>query len=266
MNTTGLTKALTKGFRKVGTAIRKYAPQILMGASVAGVVTTTVLAVKATVKATKEVEDVKYDQGVDELPAKEVIAITWKHYIPTAISLTASVACGILSCTTSMRRNAALATLYSVSEMAREEYVEATKETVGKAKAEEIETKAVQKNTAHEKSDSTDPEITEYGTYLMKDYVTGRYFRSTKSAVEAAAAKFELYIRDFNYASFNDWFDFLGLEPSGLGNNCGYNAMGKPFEVYCTPGGMHPVTGESYTVVNYKNFPYWQFDIPSANM
>lgn len=266
MTLTSLSKALGKGMEKAVKLARKYAPQILMGASAAGVVTTTVLAVKATVKATKIVEDEKYEKGVDELPAKEVVALTWKEYIPTAISMTASVTCGILSCTTSMRRNAALATLYSVSEMAREEYIEATKESVGKAKAEEIEYKATQKAALRDKYDATDPEITGCGNVLMKDYVTGRYFRHDPDKVETAAEKFKNYIYTVDYGSFNDWLDYLGLEECGLGNNCGYNAMNKPFEIWFTAGGPHPITKESYTVINYKNFPYYMFDVPSANM
>ena len=236
MNISSITKGLSKSFDKIAKVARKYAPQILMGASVAGVVTTTVLAVKATVKATKVVEEQKYLQAVDELPVKEVVEITWKYYIPTAISMTASVACGILSCTTSMRRNAALATLYSVSEMAREEYVEATKETVTKATAEEIEAKAGLKSTERDKFDATDPEESGYGKVLMKDYVTGRYFRHDPDKVELAAEKFKNYIWTVECGSFNDWYDYLGLEDCGLGNNCGYHINGKPFEVWLTSG------------------------------
>lgn len=266
MNTNELAKVLTRGFKKAGAMIRKYAPQILMGASVAGVVTTTALAVKATVKATKEVEDIKYDKGVDELPVKEVIEITWKHYIPTAISLTTSIACGILSCTTSMRRNAALATLYSVSEMAREEYIEATKETVGKAKEEDIQAKAAESALSHEKYDATEPELTPYGTYLIRDSITGRYFRSCWDKVETAAAKYREYVYMSDYASFNDFFDFLGIEcDTAFGNVCGYNSIGKPLDIYPTSG-IHPITRESYTQINYRTMPYYQFDIPSANL
>ena len=55
----------------------KHSPQILTGLGVAGLVTTTVLAIKATPKAVRLVEEEAYERK-EELTPMEVVKVTWK--------------------------------------------------------------------------------------------------------------------------------------------------------------------------------------------
>ena len=127
--------------------ISKHSPEILVGVGIAGMVTTTILAVKATPKALKLLEeaerkniDKQLDDGIDEadikngLPPLEVIKVSWKPYIPAAITCATSIACIIGASSVHVRRNAALATAYKLSETALNEYKEKVIETIGEHK------------------------------------------------------------------------------------------------------------------------------------
>ena len=68
-------------FRNVKMSASKHSPEILIGFGVAGFVTTTVLAVKATPKAIQLLDDAKKENDVDKLPPLEVVKVAWKPYM-----------------------------------------------------------------------------------------------------------------------------------------------------------------------------------------
>lgn len=136
-----------KIFNTVKKAVEKKSPEILIAFGIAGMITTTVLAVKATPKAMEKIKEVEKnkkeefdrDHGYSELDTMfkltkpEVVKATWKCYIPAAISGATSIACIVGANTVHSKRNAAIATAYKLSEKALTEYKEATIEEVGKA-------------------------------------------------------------------------------------------------------------------------------------
>ena len=75
------------------TAISKHSPEILIGFGIAGMLSSTVLAVTATPKAMKLIEEKKHEKGVDKLTVKETVKVAWKCYIPAATTAAASTAC-----------------------------------------------------------------------------------------------------------------------------------------------------------------------------
>lgn len=96
-----------KIFNTVKKAVEKKSPEILIAFGIAGMITTTVLAVKATPKAMEKIKEVEKnkkeefdrDHGYSELDTMfkltkpEVVKATWKCYIPAAISGATSIAC-----------------------------------------------------------------------------------------------------------------------------------------------------------------------------
>ena len=103
-------------FDKVLNFTKEHNPEILVGLGVAGMMTSTVLAVKATPKALDIMEDKKADLGVTYLTRKEIAQATWKLYAPSIGVGLASAACIILGTSKSIKRNTALATVYALSE------------------------------------------------------------------------------------------------------------------------------------------------------
>ena len=104
---------LTKFVNSARALIQKRTPEILTGVGIAGMVTTTILAVKATPKALAMIDEAKREQNaiscteVDRLKPIEVIKTTWKCYIPAVITCSASIVCLVGASSVNIRRNAA---------------------------------------------------------------------------------------------------------------------------------------------------------------
>ena len=75
--------------------VSKRSPEILTGLGIAGMISTTVLAVRATPKALDLIaraEDKKFDNGHgNKLTVSEKMKVAWKPYIPAAITGIASI-------------------------------------------------------------------------------------------------------------------------------------------------------------------------------
>ena len=110
--------------KNVKLTLHRHTPEILVGFGIAGMLTTTVLAVKATPKALRLIEEKKKEEGVDKLTPVETVKVAWKCYIPAAAVATVSTGCLIGASSISGRRNAVLATAYKLAETAHKEYKE----------------------------------------------------------------------------------------------------------------------------------------------
>lgn len=71
--------------KSVRTAMKKHSPEILTGIGIAGMITTTVMAVKATPKALILLEEKKDELDTDRLEPKDIIKTAWPCYIPAAV-------------------------------------------------------------------------------------------------------------------------------------------------------------------------------------
>ena len=127
--------SITKGVR---TAMKKHSPEILTGIGIAGMITTTIMAVRATPKALALIEDKKSELDTDQLTKAETVKAAWYCYIPAAVVGSISVFCLIGASSTNLRRNAALATAYTLSESTLKEYQEKVVETIGEKKEQSI--------------------------------------------------------------------------------------------------------------------------------
>ena len=105
-------------FKKVKHTVIKHSPELLTGIGIAGMVTTTVLAVNATPKALYLIEEERNRQDVSELSTMDTIKAAWKPYIPAAVTGATSIVCLIGASATNHKRNAALATAYNICQAA----------------------------------------------------------------------------------------------------------------------------------------------------
>lgn len=79
--------------KSVRTAMKKHSPEILTGIGIAGMITTTVMAVKVTPKALILLEEKKDELDTDRLEPKDIIKTAWPCYIPAAVVGSISVFC-----------------------------------------------------------------------------------------------------------------------------------------------------------------------------
>jgi hypothetical protein len=217
-------------FKAARNTASKHSPEILTGIGIAGMITTTVLAVKATPKALKLMEDAQYDKEED-LTVPEKVKATWKCYIPATLLGLASVGCLIGANSVNLRRKAALATAYKLSETALAEYKEKVIETVGEEKAKDIRS-AIAKDKM-EKNPVTKSEviITDKGESLFCDSISGRYFKSDMNTIEKAVNTINRRLLNEMSVSLTEFYSEIGLSPTSLSEELGWNMNDGQIEI-----------------------------------
>lgn len=225
--------------KKVSHTLNKNSPTILTGLGVAGLVSTVVLAVKGTIKArdlyAQEI-DWRYNnfEGAEEVPfptPQEVIELTWKEYIPTAVMGAMTIACMIGSNHISMRRNAALASLFSITETTLREYQTKVVETIGEKKEEKIQSEIAQDKLDANPIENSTVIITGDGDFPCYDMFSGRYFLSTIDKIIKAQNEFNQQLNRDGWRSINHFYDLLGLDDIELGEDMGWYADQSLLEV-----------------------------------
>lgn len=252
---------VAKFFKNAKVAVTKHSPEILTGIGIAGMVTTTILAVKATPKALRLMELKKEAEQTDKLTPVETVKTTWKCYIPAAVIGTASIACLVGASTVSARRNAALATAYALSETALTDYRRKVVETLGDKKD-----RAVMDAVAKEKVEKTpvkEQEIvfTNNGETLFLDILSGRHFKSDINKVRQAVNNFNECLLKDDYLELNEFYYHLGLPPTKLGESIGWHVIDGLVEIYESPH-LIQINGENVPciAINHRVAPRYDYE------
>ena len=178
--------AKTNVFKAIGTFVSKNSPVITAVAAVGGLVTTVVVACKATPKYLLAIDNAIAEKG-EELNKKEKAKIFIKAYGTTIVSgvLTTSA---IVASPLLMKKNCdkvltgALAA-YTVAENKIEKLNKAIKEELPKKEQEKIATN-VAKQT-FEQNPVPDDIVCPAGKMIFLEEMTGQYFVSTPNEVKA---------------------------------------------------------------------------------
>ena len=259
------TQVLSKFARDVKLSLSKHSPEILMGMGIAGMITTTVLAVKATPKAIQLLEEKKQELETENLAPVEVVKTTWKCYIPAAVSGVASVACLIGSNSVNARRNAALATAYKLSETAFSEYRDSVVDVIGEKKEKSIRDRVSEKQIKETPVTKTEIIMTGRNKTLFFDPLSHRYFYSTIEAIKRAENNLNKEIINDPFddgRTVNDFYDEIGIPQTATGDNLGWNLRIGLIDIYTSAqkieeGEEHE--GEPCLVINFMNPPKYEF-------
>lgn len=249
---------MSKFISTVQSTLSKHSPEILLGIGIAGMITTTVLAVKATPKALKKIEAEKEKQQVDKLKAKDVVKATWKCYIPAAVTGATSTACLIGANSVHVRRSAALATAYKLSETAFTEYKDKVVETVGERKEKAIKDEIAKDKIERDPVQNSEVIMTDKGQTLCYDGLSGRYFYSDRDAIQRAVNNINRKIVVHMYISLNEFYSELGLEPIKVGADLGWNIDDGEIEVEYSA--QLATDGRPCMVIEYNVVPKYKFD------
>lgn len=255
--------------------VKKHSPEILTGIGIAGMVTTTVMAVKATPKALILIEEEKRRQNhklleeatangwekvehIETLRPVEAIKVTWKCYIPAAVTGMMAILCLVGASSVSARRNAALATAYTLSETAMKDYRQKVIETVGEKK-ERVVKEAVAKEKV-EQNPVTNNEIiiTEKGDTLCYDVISGRYFKSDIDKINKALNETNRRLLRDSYVSLNDFYYEIGLDGTKIGYDLGWNISQSMIELVFSS--QLATDGTPCVVLDYDKMPQYNFD------
>ena len=211
-----------KIFKNVKSSLSRNSPEILIGIGLAGMITTSVLAVRATPKAIRLIEDAKKEKQEDLKPI-EIVKVAWKPYIPAMVTCVVSASCIIGASSVNARRNAAIATAYKLSETALAEYKEKVIETIGEKKEktirEQIDKDHIEKNPASKNQII----MTGRGETLCYDTLSGRYFKSDLEQIKRIRNDLNARLISEMYISLNEFYDELELDHTILGDDLGWN-------------------------------------------
>ena len=215
--------------------LRKASPTILSGLGAAGVIVTSVLAVRATPKALRKIRadsKTNHDGDPEAYNKLEAVKSAWACYIPAAISGTATIFCIFGANVLNKRQQAALTSAYALLNDSYNNYKDKLKELYGeeahqkivdaiaaeKAKDVYITSTGLLRNSSLD-FDEHDPN----DERLFYDVFSNRYFESSINRV--IQAEYHLN-RDFvisGYLPVNHFYELLGLAPLESGNSVGWS-------------------------------------------
>ena len=223
---------LTPLLQSARTMASKHTPEILFAFGLTGMITTTIVAVRATPKALQLIEDAKAAGGYSDdepMPKIAIVKSCWKCYAPAFLIGAVSVACLIGSNSVSVRRNAALTAAYKLSEKALVEYREKTLETVGEKKEQAIREKVAESQLERNPVSKNEIIIAKKGDTLCYDTLSSRYFKSDIDLLKRAQNDLNERIFNGMYGgvSLNEFYDEIGLPHMGVGDDLGWNTSNK---------------------------------------
>lgn len=220
-------KALQNTMGHLGEALTKNSPTILTGMSVAGLVTTTVMAVRATPKAMQILDyerDFREDayENPPEITKMDIIELTWRCYVPAAAMAMATIACTIGANSINLRRNAALASVYSLTETAFKEYQAKVIETIGETKEKKVKDEIAKDRIKANPVGKQEIFLTGKGDMLCYDVISGRYFKSDVEKIRKIQNDLNRDLINDMFISLNDVYYALGLSNTKMGNDVGW--------------------------------------------
>ena len=232
--------------------ISDKSPEILIGFGLAGMLTSTVLAVKATPKALDILE--REDR---ELSKVDKVKLTWKCYAPAAVGYCVSAACIIGANSVNAKRNAVLAGAYKLSETALLEYRDKVTEVLGEEKEKEIRD-SIAEDRVNKTERKGEVIIAGKGDTLCYDMHSGRYFKSNMDEIKRKLNEINYKLMQDNILSVNDFYDQIGLDPISTGYDFGWLVDDGLIRLYFTS--TLTEDGQPCLAVHFDNMPRMGYD------
>lgn len=230
-------RTIQKMLHKSEFYIRKYAPVALSCVASVGVVVTAIAAAKATPRAVTLVyadSRKKHDGDPSAYTKKEAFISAWKCYIPAVTFGVSTIACIMGANALNRRQQAAITSLYVLAQNSYKEYTDKLKELHGeeahnviidsiakeKIKDVSISSSGGWYNSSLDFGESLEPEVTR----TFYDSFSQRYFESTVEKVIQAEYHLNRNFMLAGIISLNDFYEFLGLEKTELGDELGWSS------------------------------------------
>jgi hypothetical protein len=216
--------------------ITANSPVLLLGTTIAGVVTTSVLAAKAGYDARGIIdrtegynEDPEGNHERIQLNLQDKAVLTWLCFAPAAISGAGTIAAAVGTHTVHTKRANAMAALYAVTSSKLDDMTEKAEELLGPKKTQQLQNEVAQKSIDRRPPfEDSEVLVTDGGLELCYDDWSGRYFMSSMPRLEAAINDVNRLLIDHGDASLNDWYDYVGLPDIQSGVDFGWS--GKKIE------------------------------------
>ena len=222
---------------KFSTGLRRSSPTILTVLGIAGVVGTTVMAIKATPKAMKLIKAKKDELNTDKLTPTELVQTTWKCYIPSALIGAGTIVCIIGIGVMDKRNQAALTSAYAMLNESYKQYRQAAKKVYGEDADNKIHAEMAKdaRVASYEwgyqvYNMDMDPASEQL---LFYDLTSKKYFTTTMAAVLNAQYHVNRNLAIRGDCSLNEYLSFLGVEGIDKGDEMGWEISYMVEEMDC---------------------------------
>lgn len=238
----------------LGKKVTPHVPDILTATACIGVGATAVMCGKNTLTAHDILK--AYDEENPDATTKDRVLKAAPAYIPTIILATATIACIIGARTTSAKQTAALASAYTIATEAAARYRDKVIEVVGEEKAKEVDEKIADEQLKAHPLSEQQPIIVGTGKVLCFDTLSSRYFMSDMETLRKVQNDMNRIILDDMFASLNDFYYRIGLDPMNLGEELGWT-IDSLIDLKFTS--RLSEDGQPCLVVNYESVPRSDF-------
>lgn len=248
-----------KSFKLLGRYLKHNTPSILTGLGVAGVVSTVILAVKGAIPAHEHLERIKWDRRIMEedetieLSVLEKVEFSWKYFVPTAIMGATTIGCIIGANSINLRRQAVLASAYSLAEVTMKEYQNKVVEVIGEKKEREIHDKIMEDRVKNNPRLDSQVIVVGGGETEFYDSYSGRYFKHEIEKVRKAVNEFNRLMIHDGWTSINELYSLWGLPAIKGGEDVGWDAD-KLVEIDFSAI-INPKTERPCLAIDYINGP-----------
>ncbi|MBO7450149.1 MAG: hypothetical protein J6U54_07235 [Clostridiales bacterium] len=249
-------------FKKFLKGAEKRLPEILTATGLILNGTAIVEAIRHTPQALDNLRQAEDEKG-SSLDTSEKIDATWRCYVPTIVTASLGAVCIIGGAVKYRKQNAALVSLYAISEGALSEYKKKMIQELGETKVQEIESKidkekVEQLEEKRSKSGLTivDPEHSTQVVIreedLCLDTYTSRYFYTTEHDVKTVVEELNHEINKGDFVTLNDFYFKLGVDPVDFGGEVGWDTDTGLIDIFYSSimYGGHPIM-----TIKFKNRP-----------
>ena len=222
---------LMKSVKLTARIIEKNSPAILTAMGVVGVVSTSVLAVRATPKAVRIIETAAAFDAVagdpiviSDYDKVEVVKLVWKEYIPAVAMGLATIGCIVGANTINAKRIAAVAGAYSIAESALKEYRSKVVEVLGEKQDSDIRDSIAKDRLTKNPLNNREVIVLGSGDTMCYDVMSGRYFKCAIDTLRYTQNKMNHQLINEDWVSLNTFYGELGLDPIKMGDDIGWRA------------------------------------------
>ena len=205
---------------------KRNASTILTCVGSAGVVATSVMAVKATPKALELLEGAKKEKG-EELTKLEKIKVAGPTYIPSIAMGASTIACVFGANVLNKRRQAALISAYNLLNESYKEYKKKVEDLYGEEATKQIRTEIAKDHYDEEKDQNGEDD----NKQLFYDEYSQRYFRASNETVLSAEYAINKILTEDCYASVNELYDLFEIDTIDGGDAVGWSSA-QMFDMY----------------------------------
>lgn len=222
--------------------VKNNAPAICTASAITAMTTATIFAARGHLRAQEVLNEIEVSEEAEPLTKVEMFKLTWKHYIPAAVSYAVAVASVIGINRSYTHQITAIVSAAALSEGVLMEYINKVEEHLDSDKIQDIKDEIAQSHVDEDGPLNKEILFLDDDETFFRDGYSGRYFKSSKTNVLNALNYLNRDINENGHASLTDFYDLVGLEATTESDYLGWSSqddlVGVSFGSAIMPNGV----------------------------